>query len=334
MLHYVSMKKNTGIIKIFISLLVFSVVVLIAVSAILLFLLRPVDVSNKQLVRFVVTRGQSVSEIGDNLLEKGLIRNSTAFKIYYRINQEKHTVQAGSYELSPAMSVTQILEALSDGADDIWITFPEGLRREEISQSLQEYQLENFDSEQFLLQTIGMEGRLFPDTYLVPKQIQTQAIITLMNNTFEQKIALLSDQIENHDYSEEELIVIASLLEREAQGLDQMRRVAGVIYRRLEIGIPLQIDATLQYAKGFNEQTGNWWAVPQSADKELDSRYNTYRNPGLPPGPICNPGFEALQAAVDPLFTDNLYYIHDRSGQIHFARTLEEHNRNVNTYLR
>jgi UPF0755 protein len=298
------------------------------------FLLRPAEFGDKQLVKFVVTRGQSVADIGDKLFESGLIKNSTAFKLYYRLNQEKYTVQAGSYELSPAMSVSEILEALSDGADDIWITFPEGLRREEISQSLQEYQLVNFDSEQFLLQTVGMEGRLFPDTYLVPKQIQTQAIITLMNNTFDQKIAQLSDQISRSDYSEEELLTIASLLEREAQGLDQMRRVAGVIYRRLEIGMPLQVDATLQYAKGFDEQTKSWWTVPLSADKELNSRYNTYQNPGLPPGPICNPGFEALQAAVDPLLSDNLFYIHDRSGQIHFARTLEEHNQNVNTYLR
>jgi UPF0755 protein len=328
------MKKRKKIANFLVILVVSLVFFTLAALVVYQNMLKPVSTTNKQLVRFVVARGQSVSEIADKLKNEDLIKNQIAFKVYYRLNEDKYTVQAGSYEISQAMNVQQILEILSDGADDIWITLLEGMRREEIAQSLSEYGLLNFDSDEFLLKTVGMEGRLFPDTYLVPKEITTQAIITLMNNTFEDKISTLEQEIEQSDYSLEELVTIASLLEREAKGVDQMKQVAGVIYRRLEIGMPLQVDASLQYARGFNEQTQTWWSAPTSIDKELESRYNTYQNPGLPPGPICNPGFGALQAAVNPVVSDYLYYIHDGSGQIHFGRTLEDHNRNINTYLR
>lgn len=295
--------------------------------------LQPAQAQDQQLVRFVIPKGQSVAEITNRLQSAGLIKNAWVARYYYQIFADKYNLQAGSFELAASMKVQQIFEILSDGADDIWITFPEGLRREEIAEGLSEYQLTSYDPDQFLLQTVGMEGRLFPDTYLVPKEISTQALITLMNSTFEKKFATLESRVAQSRFSPEELVVIASLLEREALGLEQMRQVAGVLYRRLEIGMPLQVDASLQYAKGYDQNLGSWWAAPLAADKQLDSKYNTYLNPGLPPAPICNPGLDALTAAVDPLFSDNLYYIHDSMGKIHFGRTLQEHNQNVNTYL-
>lgn len=330
-----SIKKKKGLVlKVVLFLLVTFMVSGAVVSIVVASLFQPVSSDNKELVRFVVPRGQSVIVVADRLAENNLIKNSKLFQIFYRLNEDKYNIQAGSFELSQTMSLTEVLETLSDGADDVWITFPEGVRREEIAQSLLGYDLVNFDMDEFLLQTVGMEGKLFPDTYLVPKEITTQALISLMNNTFEKKIALLADDVKKSEYSVDELIVIASLLEREAKGLDQMKRVAGVIFKRLQLGMPLQVDATLQYAKGFNEQTGTWWSTPLAADKEIDSRYNTYQNPGLPPAPICNPGFEALEASVNPLYSDYLYYIHDSAGQIHFGRTLQEHNQNINNYLR
>ncbi len=316
----------------------FVVIVLIAIIGLLVagYLyssLQPAKINDQQLVKFVIPKGQSVAEVTSRLQAAGLIKNAWIARYYYQFFSDKYNLQAGSFELAASMKPQQIFEILSDGADDVWITFPEGLRREEIAEGLGEYQLPNYDSDQFLLQTAGMEGRLFPDTYLVPKEISTQALITLMNNTFEKKFATLESRASQSRFSPEELVVIASLLEREARGLEQMRQVAGVLYRRLEIGMPLQVDASLQYAKGYDQISGSWWSAPLAADKQLDSKYNTYLNPGLPPAPICNPGLEALTAAVDPSFSDNLYYIHDLTGQIHFARTLQEHNQNVNTYL-
>jgi UPF0755 protein len=296
-------------------------------------LLRPVDSENSQIVRFVIPKGQSVTAIASRLEEESIIKSSIALKTYYRLFQDKYVIQAGSYELSPSMTVQEILITLNDGADDIWITLPEGLRREEVAASLAEYQLSQFDQNQFLLQTVGLEGRLFPETYLVPREITTQALINLMTNTFEQKIQLIQNEIDSSDYSLEELLIIASLLEREARDYDQMRQVAGILFKRLEIGMPLQVDATIQYAKGYDEQNSSWWSTPTVADKQTDSRYNTYQNPGLPPTPICNPGFSALQAATNPQISDNLFYLHDGSGQIHVARTLDQHNQNIKNYL-
>ncbi len=110
--------------------------------------------------------------------------------------------------------------------------------------------------------------------------------------------------------------------------------VAGILWNRVELGMALQADATLQYVKGYDEVEGSWWTPPTVADKNLQSVYNTYRYPGLPPSPIANPGIVAIQAALNPTLTDYLYYLHDRTGEIHYARTLEEHNANVASYLR
>ena len=131
----------------------------------------------------------------------------------------------------------------------------------------------------------------------------------------------------------EEIIILASILEREAGDKSQMRQVAGVLENRLSIKMPLQVDATLQYIKGYSQVEKNWWATPLAADKNLKSAYNTYLNPGLPPGPIANPGVAAIEAALDPAKSDYLFYLHDQ-GVIYLAKTLSEHNANVNKYLR
>ncbi|MBD3249964.1 MAG: endolytic transglycosylase MltG [Candidatus Pacebacteria bacterium] len=296
---------------------------------------QPVDSTQPAVTQFVVPKGQSVSEIGQRLEQKELIKNAMAFRAFVTLQKQGKNIQAGSFELSPSMSLFTVISSLTEGTNDVWVTIPEGLRREEIAQSLTKYDLAVFDQEQFLNQTVGLEGRLFPDTYLLPKMIETQAIITLLSQTFETKVTTpLQPKIEQTQFNFEEILIMASLVEREARGLEQMRQVAGVLYKRLELGMALQVDATLQYAKGYNPQTDKWWNTPTRADKKIDSPFNTYLKPGLPPHPICNPGLEAIQAALDPASTNYLYYLHDNQGRIHFAQTLDQHNQNVNKYLR
>ena len=233
------------------------------------------------------------------------------------------------------MTPQEIVEALTKGTADLWITIPEGWRREEIAESLAKQELEAFDKELFLELSAADEGKLFPDTYLVPRQADTRLLYSLLTNTFERKIILgLEDEIEASPHDFEQVLVMASILEREAQGYEDMRHVAGVLWKRLEIGMPLQADATLQYVKGYSPTQKSWWVPPTSEDKKLQSPFNTYLNPGLPPKPIANPGLEAVKAALNPVETDDLFYIHDRTGQIHFAETLDEHNANVQKYLR
>jgi UPF0755 protein len=144
----------------------------------------------------------------------------------------------------------------------------------------------------------------------------------------------LADDIEKSPHDFDDILTMASIVEREARGYEEMRNVAGILWNRIDLGMPIQADATLQYVKGYNEQTKAWWTPPLAEDKKLNSPFNTYLNPGLPPRPISNPGYDAIRATLNPVDTDNIFYLHDQDGGIHYAESLEEHNANVQKYLR
>jgi UPF0755 protein len=176
---------------------------------------------------------------------------------------------------------------------------------------------------------------LFPDTYLVSKSISAEALLNHLHNTFENKVLLvLDDDINNSELSLKQILTLASLVQRESANDAEMPLIAGILFNRLDIGMPLQVDATLQYIKAYSSAEQNWWPTPTAADKNLDSPFNTYQKIGLPPSPICNPGLTAIEAVLTPQSTSAFYYIHDLSGKIHIAETLEGHNANVNQYLR
>lgn len=298
-------------------------------------LLKPINPSSMVLQKFVVPKGSGAAQIGHKLKEEGLIRSPLIFRIVVKVYAMETELQAGTFDLSTGMDVTTIATELTKGTEDVWVTIQEGWRIEEIADSLLSQGLTDFDREEFLQLTRGTEGRYFPDTYLVPRTMTAQSMYDLLTSTFERKVLQgLAAEISQYGGSFDEMLVIASLLEREAQNFEDMRLVAGVIQNRLAIGMPLQIDATLQYAKGYSSQENTWWATPLAVDKDLDSPFNTYLNTGIPPQPIANPGITAIQAALNPLESDYFFYIHDSSGEMYAARTLEEHNRNVNTYLR
>lgn len=296
---------------------------------------QPVSAGIQPEVRFVIPRGQAVSVIAGRLVQAGLIRNPLLFRIELKRLGLENTIQAGSFELSPSMTLAEIAEIMTVGSEDIWVTIPEGWRVEEIAQSLTEQELSSFNEAEFLELSATSEGMLFPDTYLLPREATANTVYSLLTNTFEQKISHdLATEIAASDRSFEELLIMASLLEREARGYEEMRQVAGVLWKRIDLGMPLQVDATLQYVKGYNPIEQSWWVPPLGIDRQLNSPYNTYQNPGLPLGPISNPGLDAFRAALNPARTDSLFYIHDREGGIHFAETLDQHNANVNRYLR
>ncbi len=297
--------------------------------------LQPVSTGITQTQRFVVPKGEPVQKIATRLAEDGLIRNPWAFRLTVKLDKVESKLQAGSFELSPSMSLREIGQKLSTGTNDVWVTIPEGWRREEIAQSLSKLELGSYNAAEFLRVTEGLEGKLFPDTYLVPREMTSQALANVLTNTFEKKIEIgLADEIEASDHDFESALVMASLIEREARGYEEMRHVAGILWHRIAIGMPLQVDATLQYSKGYSATQQSWWVSPTAADKAVDSPFNTYSNPGLPPRPICNPGLDAVRAALNPLETDDLFYLHDGQGVIHYGRTLDEHNANVVRYLK
>lgn len=293
------------------------------------------NIADPQSVRFVIPRGQATSIIANRLQEAGLIKNAWAFRFVVYQKDLAGKIQAGSFELSPKMDTWQIASALTVGTDDIWITLPEGWRREEIAESLSKQGLPNFQAAEFLALSKGLEGQLFPDTYLVSRETTTTQILSLLRNTFDNKVKnSLATEIANHSLSLNEILTLASLVQRESANEGEMPLVAQILLNRLAINMALQVDATLQYAKGYSQVEASWWPTPLAVDKNLDSLYNTYKYPGLPPGPIANPGLAAIKAVLKPQPTKAFYYIHDTSGQIHTAETLQDHNANVNKYLR
>jgi len=297
------------------------------------FLIQP-NYGQAQKVKIVITPGESVAKIATQLCEKKLIYHPLIFKLAVKQVHLSHQLKAGSFTLEGRLSPLVIARKLATRPEDTWIRLLVGWRREEMANYLAKQDLIAFNKKEFLRLAKDKEGYLFPDTYLIPKEISTQALVNLFLNTFSKKVKQgLAQSIATSSHSLKEALIVASLLEREAQGEPQMRHVAGIIYNRLKIGMPLQIDATLQYASGWNQQKQTYWSSPSADLKNVDSPYNTYKRAGLPPQPIANPGLSAIRAALDPLKTTDLYYLHAPDGRIYYARTLTIHNRNIARYL-
>jgi UPF0755 protein len=179
-----------------------------------------------------------------------------------------------------------------------------------------------FTAADFIKAGKAYEGELFPDTYHLSPGTSAQGVVAAMRAVYKEKTVDLGVS--------REALIIASLVERETKSDAEKPLVAGIIKKRLESGWPLELDATMQYIRG---KSGDWWPNTTLADRKSVSPYNTYLNKGLPPTPICNPGLAALQAAVHPVASTYWFYLHDRTGKIHFAVTSEEHSTNIRTYL-
>ena len=300
--------------------------------------------SSDETVRdFLIAKGTSAAQIGNKLAEDGLIKNSLAFKFYVQLTGAAGKIQAGEYTLSPNLSLFQVVKELLRGPKEIWITIPEGFRREEIAEkfaNLLEKEKKNVFIDEFLQLSSGKEGMLFPDTYIFPKTASALVIVNKLSSTFDSIVdSQMEGSITDSGYSLNEVLTMASIVERETVTEGERPVVAGILFKRLEAGWPLQADATLQYAFGTNECLGEspgckWWRIPEVADRKLNSPYNTYRNIGLPPAPIANPGLSSIKAAISPEESEYWYYLHDGKGKIYYGRTLEEHNANISKYLK
>lgn len=294
-------------------------------------MLLPVNPMDKASSIFVVNKGDTVREITYNLKTKGFIKNPIVFFLLLKKLGLDKQIQAGDFRLSPSMTAEDIAQNLTHGILDIWITIPEGKRAEEIAEILQK-ELATYDpSWQSILKS--NEGYLFPDTYLIPKDADIKIITALMLDNFEKKFSEITQNI-NSPLSKEDSVILASLIEREARFPQDRPLVASVMLNRLNIGMKLDIDATVQYALGYQEDKKTWWKKDLTLDDlKINSLYNTYVHAGLPPKPIANPGVASLQAALNPANTEYFYYISDKTGHNHYAKTILEHNANIKKYL-
>ena len=297
--------------------------------------MTPINIQKTESARFVVVKGESITSIGEKLATAGLIRHPVLFRLVVKQQNLGQKIQAGSFLLSPSQNVWQIAQVLTQGTEDVWVTLPEGYRAEEIAQTFADAGLEAFNINDFINLTKTQEGYLFPDTYLVPKLITTEEVISLLDRTFDRKVRQnLSAEIASSKYSLDKAMIMASLVQREAgKDEEEMRHVAGVLWNRVANNQGLGVDATLQYLTGYNENTGKWWSTPDISTKESTSPYNTYKYAGLPPAPIANPGVAAIRSALNPLKTDDFYYLH-ADGKIYYATNLAGHSSNIERYLR
>lgn len=276
---------------------------------------------------FIIENGQGVRAIARNLKDQGLIKDQIAFFLLTKQLGLDSKIQAGSFRLNPSMSAKKIANQLTVGTLDIWITIPEGQRAGEIADNL-EKNMPNYDpSWNKILEE--NEGYLFPDTYLLPKDADIDTIIMIMRKNFDSKFDTLDTSRVN--LSKQQIVTLASLIEREAKHAEDRPIVSSVIHNRLDIGMKLDIDATIQYALG---NSNKWWPTLTDTGTNLvpGSTYNTYTHTGLPPAPISNPGLSSLEAAVNPANTDYLFYITDANGVNRYAKTLDEHEANISRY--
>jgi UPF0755 protein len=257
---------------------------------------------------FEVKKGQGLFEIGENLEKEGLIKNKIFFDLYVFLIGKQKNLQAGKYFLSPSMNIPQIAQKIILGdIAKMKVTITEGYTVREIEEKLK-----------IKLPGENLEGYLFPDTYYFPLDVSGEEVVRIMQENFEKKIAPYLKEIEKSGKSLKDIIIMASLIEKEVKTKEEKELVSGILWKRLKAGIPLQVDATITYITGKKTTK-----IPLE-DLKIDSPYNTYKYKGLPPAPICNPGLESILAALYPKESDYWYYLSKPDGKTLFFKDYEE----------
>lgn len=322
------MKKILSIFIAIFFLLVVGVIVFVSINT------QPVS-STPTTVNFVVNKGEGISSLSTRLQEAKVIRNRYVFLLYARKSGLASTLKAGKFSLDSSSSIQKIITQLSQEglASDYWFKILDGSRLEEVVAAIPEEAA--FTPQEFEAKAKGKLGTIFPDSYLIPNNYSADEVLNLIEDNFNKKLAEAKAGATNTTLTDEEVLIFASLLEREARTLKSKQEVAGVLLNRLSINMPLQLDASVQYARDSKvPHPKNYWEPVVKADLSIDSAYNTYKNTGLTPMPICNPGYNSLYAAYHPIESDNLYYITGNDNLMHYAKTLDEHNLNIDKYLR
>ena len=292
----------------------------------------PVNKNDQVSKIFIIKQGEPLDTIVNNLANEGFIRNKIIFYLIVKQLGIERKIQAGDFRLSANMSAMEVAKNLTRGTLDVWVTLIEGTRKEEMAQIISK----NLDIPEIEFIKLANEGYLFPDTYLVPKTATAETVLSIIKNNFKNKFSEeLQTQAKNKKLTEKQVLILASMVEREARQQTSRDKVAGIILKRYLNEMPLQIDATVQYALGYQPDEKSWWKKSLTEDDlKIDSSYNTYKNKGLPPEPIANPSLSSIKAVINAdENTPYWYYLTDKNGVMHYAVTLEEHNNNIKKYL-
>jgi len=309
-----------------------------------------IDPKNNVKVDFVIKKGGGSTAVGENLEKEGLVKSKYYFWYYVWRTETDTKLQAGTYSIAKNMTTPQMVELFIKGKvkdERVKLTIPEGTNNDKIIELLknekpelvEEFQkiikckclnqidcaCDNFSKKYEFIKSIpanvDMEGYLFPDTYFISKEETGATLVSKFLNNFQKKVGSdVQNVIINQGKTLHDIITLASIVEREAREDKDKPIVAGVFWNRLNIGMALQTDATLSYILKTDKMKY------YQDEMEVDSLYNTYKYPGLPPGPIANPGMEAILATMHPTDTNYVYFLNDiNTGETIFARTFEEH---------
>jgi UPF0755 protein len=297
---------------------------------------------------FTISMGESVNSIATRLEEERFIYNADSFRTYLVYAGFDTRVQAGTFQISPAMTTVEIAAELQDPVpEEVTFNILAGWRVEEIANALPTsgiqvtpaafLRLVRNPPDDILPRDVPpgtpLEGFLMPGSYRVKRDITAKALVAMFTARFDERVTQeMRDDFANQGLDLVEAVKLASIVEREAVVNDEQSLIASVFYNRLAIGMKLDSDPTVQYAVGYQLSSDTWWKNPLTrADLQTDSRYNTYIYTGLPPGPICNPGFDVLQSVANPAQSGYYYFRAqcDNSGRHFFAVTYEEHLQNA-----
>lgn len=321
-------KNNPHLLRNWLVLFIFLAVVFFGIKGYFNHQLSSVS-SDTTLQAFTISQGEGTSAIANALEEKGLIRSSFFFKIALKLEGTSGKIEAGDFQLSPSMSAEEIIKALAHGGgEDRSVTIIEGLRNEEVAKKLS--QGLGINEADFL--AVAKQGYMFPDTYSFSKKATSSDIVKIMEDNFNKKYTLnLQNKIQALGLTPTQGVNLAAIVEREGRSDGVRTQVASILLKRLNMGMALDADATIQYALGYSTQEKSWWRKNISADDlKIKSPFNTYINPGLPPIPICNPSVSSLEAVANANpNTPYLYYYHDSKGNSYYSKTLDEQNINV-----
>ena len=278
-----------------------------------------------------IPQGTSPKRIGDILKANGVIKSTLAFRMWLKISGSDKLLRSGTFALHREISsINAIWHLVNDsGAPTYKVTILEGWRLEEIAEELLRQGIIT-ETETFLREAkrIKAEGFLFPSTYKLPKKMDPLEILKVMYQEYEKNILPLLNSPENKtNLTEQEIITLASIVEREAVLNDERPKIAAVYLNRLKIGKRLEADPTVQYALGYSEREQRHWKKGLTyADLKYDSPYNTYRYAGLPPAPIASPGINSVKAVLNPEPNfDALYFVADNTNRHIFSKTYHQH---------
>lgn len=276
-----------------------------------------------------VDSGSGLLELSNKLEEEGVIRSSFWFRIAAILFKGERGLQAGEYALQGKENVFDLARRIVNGdyrIKRIKLTIPEGFTVKKISSLFDTNEFENFDK--IMFEKTAQEGYLFPDTYFIHVNATATSTIRMLRDNFIRKIFYLMPEVEESGRTLDEIIIMASILESEANTKDDREIVSGILWKRLDTGMPLQVDASFVYVNGKTTKDLTL------DDLKIKSPYNTYLYKGLPPTPISNPGLESIEAAIHPKESPYLFFLTGTDGKMYYAKTFEEHVKNKQKFLK